>query len=195
MDMMEIRRRVLSFDGLPPEYQRVEYIKSTGTQYLVITDTFYTEKKIYIVCQSDNVTSTQVIFGYGAGGAKWFGTVNGLYGVASQEVFRTVNINDKVTAVVQYSSNRERIDASIGAENRYSIAYGTIIRSLTLFGGKGSSQFYGCSAKVFSFRIEGICNLIPCYRKSDGTIGMYDTVTHRFLTNSGTGTFIKGNDV
>lgn len=36
---------------------------------------------------------------------------------------------------------------------------------------------------------------IPCYRKSDGEIGMYDTVNKEFKTNVGTGTFTKGADV
>ena len=38
-------------------------------------------------------------------------------------------------------------------------------------------------------------DLIPCYRKSDNEIGMYDTVNQTFLTNQGTGTFVKGGDV
>lgn len=38
-------------------------------------------------------------------------------------------------------------------------------------------------------------NLVPCYRKSDGEIGMYDLVNGVFYTNSGSGTFIKGDDV
>lgn len=38
-------------------------------------------------------------------------------------------------------------------------------------------------------------HFIPCYRKSDGVIGMYDLVENKFYTNSGTGTFIKGNDI
>lgn len=42
---------------------------------------------------------------------------------------------------------------------------------------------------------EQILNLIPCYRKSDDVIGMYDTVTQTFYINAGTGTFLKGADV
>ena len=38
-------------------------------------------------------------------------------------------------------------------------------------------------------------NLIPCYRKSDNAIGMYDTVSKTFYGNSGTGTFEKGPEV
>lgn len=40
-----------------------------------------------------------------------------------------------------------------------------------------------------------ICDLVPCYRKSDGEIGMYDNVRRIFLTNVGTGKFTKGADV
>ena len=36
---------------------------------------------------------------------------------------------------------------------------------------------------------------IPCYRKSNGEIGMYDIISETFFTNIGTGTFTKGADV
>lgn len=42
---------------------------------------------------------------------------------------------------------------------------------------------------------QEIINLVPCYRKSDGEIGMYDLVSKTFYTNQGTGTFTKGEDV
>ena len=38
-------------------------------------------------------------------------------------------------------------------------------------------------------------DLVPCYRKSDGVIGMYDKVNHIFYQNAGTGTFGKGEDI
>jgi hypothetical protein len=38
-------------------------------------------------------------------------------------------------------------------------------------------------------------NFIPCYRKSDNVIGMYDVINDAFYTNSGTGTFIKGPNI
>lgn len=39
------------------------------------------------------------------------------------------------------------------------------------------------------------CDLVPCYRKSDNVIGMYDLVSGNFRTNVGSGTFTKGADV
>lgn len=50
-------------------------------------------------------------------------------------------------------------------------------------------------AWVKSFEVVGKCNLIPCYRKADGEIGMYDTIRKRFFTNAGTTAFGKGADV
>ena len=40
-----------------------------------------------------------------------------------------------------------------------------------------------------------ICNLVPCYRKSDNTIGMYDTTRNIFLTNIGSGVFTHGQSI
>lgn len=38
-------------------------------------------------------------------------------------------------------------------------------------------------------------NFIPCYRRSDNVIGLYDLVENKFYTNAGTGNFLKGPDV
>lgn len=42
---------------------------------------------------------------------------------------------------------------------------------------------------------EIVREYIPCYRKSDGEIGLYETFTGQFVTNAGTGTLTKGDDV
>ena len=39
-----------------------------------------------------------------------------------------------------------------------------------------------------------IRNFIPCYRKSDNEIGLYDIVNNVFYTNQGTGEFLKGSN-
>ena len=40
-----------------------------------------------------------------------------------------------------------------------------------------------------------IRNLVPCYRKSDNKLGLYDIVNGKFYTNQGTGEFTAGPDV
>ena len=53
--------------------------------------------------------------------------------------------------------------------------------------------------KLYSARCsrghEVVREYIPCYRKSDGEIGVYEKFTGQFLTNVGGGSFAKGADV
>lgn len=53
--------------------------------------------------------------------------------------------------------------------------------------------------KIYSVLLERdgtiVADLVPCYRKADGEIGMYDIVSNTFFTNVGTGTFARGGNV
>lgn len=53
--------------------------------------------------------------------------------------------------------------------------------------------------KIYSVSLERVgtivADLVSCYRKADGEIGMYDIVSNTFFTNVGTGTFTKGGNV
>lgn len=64
-------------------------------------------------------------------------------------------------------------------------------------GSTSASQYYG---KLYNFTMNAadgtpIRNFVPCYRKADNVIGLYDTVEGKFYTNAGTGSFTKGADV
>ena len=87
------------------------------------------------------------------------------------------------------------------ADSQNSIAAFTMTRNLYLFAQNynTAARFAGqYSFKSFQYYDKNntlICDLIPCYRKSDGVIGMYDIVRKIFLTNAGSGSFTKGADV
>ena len=53
--------------------------------------------------------------------------------------------------------------------------------------------------KLYSARCskghEVVRDYIPCYRKSDGVVGVYEKITGQFLTNDGAGAFAKGADI
>lgn len=53
--------------------------------------------------------------------------------------------------------------------------------------------------KIYSVLLEKdstiVADLVPCYRKSDGEIGLFDIVSEQFFVNTGTGEFTKGADV
>ena len=92
----------------------------------------------------------------------------------------------------------------VGSNTTANIAY-TMTDPLYLLGQnyKGQPRFNGTKGHArkvgrFSYYDKNdalICDLYPCYRKSDGIIGMYDRTRDLFLTNVGTGSFSKGADV
>lgn len=69
------------------------------------------------------------------------------------------------------------------------------------YGGKPEGYLAVNGSKLAEFRFvddttgEDVFNPVPCYRRSDGVIGMYDIVSNKFFTNEGTGSFTKGADV
>jgi hypothetical protein len=50
-------------------------------------------------------------------------------------------------------------------------------------------------AKIFNGSNELVRNFIPARRNSDSVLGMWDTISGTFFTNSGSGTFIAGPEV
>lgn len=78
----------------------------------------------------------------------------------------------------------------------------TMTNNLYLFAQNynGTTHLAANSVKLMAFSYYDktgtlICDLVPCYRKSDGVIGMYDIVRKIFLTNAGNGAFAKGANV
>ncbi len=51
-----------------------------------------------------------------------------------------------------------------------------------------SSRWYSV---VINDWVDDVLNLVPCYRKSDDVIWMYDTINNQFYTNSGSWDFTK----
>ncbi len=56
----------------------------------------------------------------------------------------------------------------------------------------GGIYIYGCRIWENGVLVR---NFIPCYRISDGVIGLYETVYNAFYTNVGSGSFEKGGNV
>lgn len=188
--------------GLPSEYQRVEYIESTGTQYIdttihpVLSDGLFAKFQFI----SGNLSNYRPFGAYSPGVA--IDSTGGLR-IWTQST-STINPANKIT-----DGNVHTIQCS--EDGTWDYDGETVLiakpiqnqakRTITLFKanytngvmyGEGTSRMYD-----FQYFRNGevICSLVPCYRKSDGEIGMYDLVNGVFYTNSGSGTFIKGEDV
>ena len=192
---------------LPSAYQEVEYIECTGAQYIktnYIPQEFDSIKCIFSMSefyQSNSINWT--LFSAGIGTYQlivlltkntW---VDGAYykyfasGDASKFTFRP-NIDTKYE--MDINSNGMISCNGHTVRSNYQNAVNTPL--YLMMRANNTSPFKG---KIYNFSIinHGISmiNLVPCYRKSDGEIGMYDTVSKTFFTNAGTGTFLKGADV
>lgn len=188
---------------LPSAYQQVEYIESTGTQYIdtgiigkngirVLTEMGWRTLSNSLFGSRKDISPTRfyvtyytskIDFGYGAD------IVSDIYAQAGRiyEIdFDTRNSTKRFGVDGVYKTTTSSIDTEC---NMYIFCYNRngIVMSL--------SKSIFKSMEITDANNEMIRNFVPCYRKSDNEIGLYDTVSKTFFTNAGTGTFLKGNDV
>lgn len=179
-------------NNLPSEYQQVEYLESTGTQYIdtnvSVTDDNYIKTTFYVINESNNVIcGSSLENGYG------LNYIGGQYGTSLN--FRMLksngmcNITTTVGKHTAFISNDKVIfDNLVYDWNADNNNYGG---TLLLFAGGYAARQFGKN-RIYRFEIIDKIILIPCYRKSDHVAGMYDLVSGQFFTNSGTGEFITG---
>ena len=205
------RRRAMNTQisgGLPSGYQRVEYIESTGVQVFVI-DYIINNKDtdIYIDYQSTLSAADKNLFGTGTG----------------SKVPIRLRINNNSVLFAYFASNERHVTLGGDIFARHKISVGKYIvvdgvvspfvltddqaleienneSKIALFGLTGSIGFHGLTyIKMYDFKISeagvDVVHLIPCYRKDDNVIGMYDVINDRFYQNEGSREFLKGEDV
>jgi len=196
-------------DRLPSAYQEVEYLKTTGSQYI---NTGYLPSRNVKIDTTFSTASTNTSL-WGASNDnnhrfKFF--VNTSYGVgyrlfSNTSIQATTVSSTTITADTKYNfvfdvKNKEfYIDgvkkATLVDANGVDINYPIYIFANNVAGSAGtilSGNLYGF--KLFNNDIL-VRNMVPCYRKSDNVKGMYDLIENKFYTNAGTGTFEAGNNI
>lgn len=179
---------------LPKEYQQVEFIESTGTQWIdtEVIPTITTE--IESTIQFTNTASGR--FGsYDSNGRFYFGVVSYKWvcGIGGpNNYYHNLGTADTNKHTHKLNSTGYYIDGVV--LKQVAVASITITSSITW-----KAVNYIPSAKIYSFKIrEGITlirDLIPCYRKADNVAGMYDIISGQFFTNKGTSKFIVGKNI
>lgn len=192
-----------SYQKLPQEYQEVEYIESTGTQYIdtryKIDDTCGYKIDVSIL---DSIDSIELGV-KGTGDSRWCLNSYSYIYISWNTYVNIVQVDtDRHIIQMNYKNDRKRIVDDIEYRpitqtlNPSASNYNVLL--FAAHWGSNSVSLYG-SARIYSCQITKGSNIvrdfIPCYRKADNEIGLYDTVTNTFFTNQGTGTFAKGSDV
>lgn len=201
------RRRALLGNNkvLPNEYQQVEYIESHGTEYIdtKILPNNLTGYSVKLSC--NDITTDSFIFGAYENTWRFTVGVNSYWYVGFSAVY---NYTDRwkatsgipVTIKTNYKNDRIASVNDITNPQMLSSFLPTFTKnSIVLFGRMSGGSVKGHEQKLYACNItQGdkiIRCFVPCYRKSDTTIGMYDIIGQKFYTNDGTGTFTKGQDI
>lgn len=187
---------------LPNEYKRLEYIQSSGTQYI---DTGvrinYATMKIEQRATAQYMASNKNRELMGANGYGFWG--KNASNVLESATGGSVGITESALVKNAVSLTTDPSDMSVAFTvngKRYASAASTFANNFyavyvfAIGGRDGAAASFLCRARVYEYEVvlnnEVVSRLVPCMRRADGVLGMYDLVARRFLTNAGTGTFI-----
>jgi len=190
---------------LPAEYQRVEYIQSSGTQYIQLPIGFTPADEIHMMGAINNTTNSEKALVCPAS----YNTDNNRFAICASNGSKFMcaygNVSTSNSAMgtnrdtlIHDWSYRNGFFISESAKSAYGVgnaSFGTENPNVRLFYG-----FNAASAGKIRYYVHkkagdtGVA-LYACYRKADGVIGLYDVDNDVFYTNAGTGTFTKGADL
>lgn len=201
---------------LPSTYQEVEYIQSSGTQYINTGYVPWSNTEVEMKFKLTNRNTSVWIYLYWCrNGASW----------ADRRSFNLELYNNKLAAhAYSNTGSYERIvytinDISLDTlytlkQNDYWLYLDGTLQGTFASHNSYTVQWYNMalfcwnvawtwgsftSLKVYSMTIKDswtlVRNFVPCYRKSDNVIWLYDLVNKQFYTNSWTWTFTKWPNV
>ena len=187
---------------LPAEYQEVEYIESTGTQWIDTGVRRGSKGSFKIVFMPTTVAS--VAPQYLAGEANTSNKVPKIFldvtpntiHVEQGSSWAGVTATPDTYITIEFKSNGELwINGSLSTTLTGNVGFGEA--TFYVFTGHAENLPAAMKLKelIMGDNDEEIRQFVTCYRKADNVIGMYDLVNGEFYTNAGTGTFLKGNDV
>ncbi len=203
-----------SANELPYGFQRVEYIETSGTQYIktnikpaevdeveaVLTRTGTSGQQYFI---GTRTVGNDTALGYSIYFTAHGGNI--YYPLVWNGTGSDIEIDTEFSTLTEFKNGTDKfylngtlLNSHKYDESRY-LEGTNIFIGCTINNASSQSPQYLCTAKFHRivFRKNGIevANFIPCYRTLDDEIGLYDVVQGVFYTNNGTGVFAKGSDV
>ena len=183
---------------IPAEYTRLEYLESTGIQYI----------NPHLWIPKDGTAKMEM-------DAQMKHTSHGWTGA---NAYMQLNLTNSYYDII--SSGSSDTGVPIGNRDKIVLDWGNHILTLYVNGQKLRTKDWSnfssersafmmfhlgsyngdaiAQGKIYSLKITingVVSNFIPAQRNSDGELGMYDTVSGTFFTNAGTGTFIAGPEL
>ena len=195
--------------GLPSEYQEVEWIQSTEEKQFILlpygfeeTDTVTITASISTEYVTDKFIIAPTIWNNkGNNRFAMVGVYASMYCISygnhstGSTRLEPMTYNDGDMHTWTFANKTFEITDLGLSKNVSDFTFGGVTSNLKLFYGY-NHNINGKLSYYKHIKLNGeVYEFIPCYRKSDGEIGLYDIKNHVFYTNDGTGSFLKGKDV
>ena len=195
-------KTIVEAGKLPDAYQKVEYLQSSGTQYIDTGIKATSEISITTSVIYYGVVDAKGLYGGGVGWQNqymqgeldaypYFAYGNNTYSKQFTLSNNSVYVINQIKNVVSINGGSFRAFYYDVWSSNYNIVIFAVNRSDVI-------SEHG-SYRIINFQITDgynlVRNFVPCYRKSDNVAGFYDLVEGEFYTNQGTGTFTVGADV
>lgn len=192
--------------GLPSGYTQLEYIQSTGTQYINTGFVPSPDTRAVIDAQITAQTAASAAYlGERSGSGGTDKTAYELWSMRTGANISSDFFGNRVSKTMSTIGTRVLIDknkASVtinGSTITNSAAAGTATLPIFLLASndKGTAAF-GIAAKLYACQLYDngalVRDFVPC-KNASGAVGLYDTVGAQFYANAGTGTFTAGPEV
>lgn len=187
-------------NGVPNSYMVVDYIGMNGTQWLETTIPFSQNIEAHMIVSCDNVGGTHQVIARKNGSYNQYQFSFYTYGYSASPggSYDKTNIGftNGVVYDVLYNTDGNKVLVNGIEYHTAGTNTGSGTEPLVLgIRGSGICMFHGRYYSVVlrdKSTNEIVCALVPCYRRTDGVPGMYDTVNKLFLENKGTGSLSYG---
>ena len=183
----------VGYTDLPSWYTKLEYLQSTGTQYI---DTGIKLDSTSVIDIKYDFVNVWFLFGSRSGTSANYSWMtnesnSGKYIVRmwNKDVY-SANTQPTWTVEAHVESGNIVVNGVKVSEQTYWTNFfngNCYLFTINNNGAPYSWEF--AQTKIREFSIEWKINLIPAKRDSDGELWMYDTISQTFFTNAGTGTF------
>lgn len=186
------------------DFQIVEYLESTGTQYINtgVNPTQNTKMELDAAFLGSAGTNVAGVRNASSDTTNRFGIIS--FGSANKlgAFFGAASVQGAAFDQARHSYTLDS-SALIMDGASYAVTSGGTFACtypITLGAWNNGANGVECnSARIYSCKLyengEMVRNFVPCYRKSDNVPGLWDKVENRFFMNAGTGSFTVGQNV
>ena len=194
--------------SVPAGYTQLEYIESSGTQYINTGISAPNGFKAVIDWEFKSINEYDNVIGADNGGPTFnllcVGSANDYYWQLGAGHTKDSSTKPAVNTRYNINLSTEKNSAYITVNNETLLTFADsntrTTNNLFIFADdeKGTAKYFS-SAKMYSCKIISngsvVRDYIPAKRNSDGVGGRYDLMSKTFFTNAGTGTFTAGAEL